>query len=210
MKSMVEKSFLKGYPTIVINNGIDLQVFNPIKSSIRKKLGILKNEYMILGVSFGWSIYKGIDVFEKLAESLPHNFKIVLVGTDDAVDRILPKNIISIHRTSNQTELAKLYSAADVFVNATREENFPTVHLEALACGTPVVSFDTGGCKEMLSANSGCVVPTNDIEQLQAKIMDVCVNKVFKSEDCIKQSKRYDKDSAYEKYLQLYRGLTLD
>lgn len=93
---------------------------------------------------------KRIGLFCEMAKELGENYQIVLVGTDDDLDKQLPNNIISIHRTQNQKELAEIYTAADVFAMPTREENYPTVNMEAIACGTPVVTFDTGGSPEML------------------------------------------------------------
>ncbi len=80
-----------------------------------------------------------------------NKFQIVLVGTDDSIDKMLPNSIISIHRTRDQNELAEIYSAADLFVNPTREENYPTVNMESIACGTPVLTFRTGGSPEILT-----------------------------------------------------------
>ena len=204
LANLVKESFLKDCPVLVINNGIDLSVFKPREQKIKQKLGIAASQHMILGVSFGWSIYKGIDVFIELAKRLTDDYKIVLVGTDEEVDKILPSNIISIHRTMDQVELAELYSAADVFVNATREENFPTVHLEAIACGTPVVSFDTGGCREMLDPTCGITVPTNDIDALQREIEKVCESNALNSEDCVYRAQKYNKDVAFDDYVSLY------
>ncbi|WP_289490328.1 glycosyltransferase, partial [Klebsiella pneumoniae] len=93
--------------------------------------------------------------FVALAKRLPHEYKIVLVGADDRIEQQLPNNIISIQRTQNQQELAEIYSAADVFVNPTKEENYPTVNMEAIACGTPVLTFKTGGSPEMLDETCG-------------------------------------------------------
>lgn len=153
LAGLVKESYLKDYPVKVINNGIDLNVFKPTESDFRKKYA-LENKYIVLGVAFGWGRRKGLDVFVELARRLDkEKYKVVLVGTDDNVDKLLPENIISIHRTQNQTELAKIYSAADVFANPTREENYPTVNMESVACGTPVVTFNTGGSPEILGRN---------------------------------------------------------
>ena len=84
-----------------------------------------------------------------------NKFQIVLVGTDDSIDKMLPNSIISIHRTRDQNELAEIYSAADLFVNPTREENYPTVNMESIACGTPVLTFRTGGSPEILDEKTG-------------------------------------------------------
>ena len=98
-----------------------------------------------------WNYYKGLDIFLELYKKLdPSLYQIVLVGTDEVVDKKLPEGIISIHRTNDQIELAEIYSSADVFVNPTREDNYPTVNLEAQACGTKVITYCTGGSAETL------------------------------------------------------------
>ena len=106
------------------------------------------------------------NIFIELSQRLDERFKIVLVGTDDSIDKQLPSNIISIHRTNNQVELAEIYTAADLFVNPTREDTFPTTHMESLACGTPVIAFNTGGCAEMLNEKCGAITEKENIEEL--------------------------------------------
>lgn len=204
LSELVKESFLGSYPTYVINNGIDLSIFKPTDSDIRKKLSISNEEFLILGVAYDWGFRKGIDVFIKMARILPSKFRIVMVGTNKHIDRILPKNIISINRTENQKELAKLYSAADLFVNPTREENYPTTHLESIACGTPVLSFDTGGCKEMIKNGCGKVVPYNDIDLFIDEVKNICEKNIFSSKDCIESSSMFDEKKCYEGYLKLY------
>ncbi|MBQ4269875.1 MAG: glycosyltransferase, partial [Clostridia bacterium] len=135
LTELVKKSIFKDYPVKIIANGCDLSVFQPSESKFREKYG-LENKFIVLGVAFDWGVKKGLDVFIELSKRLDENYKIILVGTNDAIDKQLPKNILSIHRTQNQKELAEIYSAADVFVNATREETFGLVNIEALACGT--------------------------------------------------------------------------
>ena len=159
---------------------------------------------MILGVSFGWGYYKGLDIFIRLANELGDDFQIVLVGTDDKVDKELPKNIISIHRTNNQKELAEIYSAADIFVSATREENYPTVHMEAIACGTPVITFDTGGCKEIVDPTTGVTVEKNNYEALKQAIIDFRAENKDYTEACMARRKAFDKSDKYQQYLDLY------
>lgn len=58
--------------------------------------------------------------------------------------------VIGLPKTNHPEELAGIYTAADVFVNPTYEDNYPTVNLEARACGTRVITYDTGGCRETL------------------------------------------------------------
>lgn len=124
---LAQESYLKEYSIQVINNGIDLNVFKPTQSNFRERYEIQTEKHIILGVSFAWGYRKGLDCFVEMAEKLGEQYQIVLVGTDGEIDKNLPQNIISIHRTQNQKELAEIYSAADVFVMPTREENYPTV-----------------------------------------------------------------------------------
>lgn len=200
-------SFFKDKDIVVINNGIDLDVFKPIENDI-KKIYKIQNKYLILGVSNSWhGDRKGLDDFILLSKTLPDNYQIILVGTDKEIDKKLPDSIISIHRTHSQNELAEIYSAADVFVSPTKADNFPTVNIEALACGTPVITYDAGGSKESLSDKCGTYVTINDIEQLQKEIICACKNKPYKREDCINQSKNYNMYNKFNEYVQLYNKI---
>ena len=162
---------------------------------------------MILGVAFGWGKRKGLDVFVRLAQVLPDSYQIVLVGTDEAVDRQLPDNVISVHRTQNVSELAELYSAADLFVNPTREDNFPTVNIEALACGTPVLTYRTGGSPEIPDATCGAVVDKDDFDALVKQIEAICRKKPFSAEACIKRASMFDEKNRLGHYVTLYEEL---
>lgn len=203
LANLVKQSFLNEYSVQVINNGIDLSIFKPTDSDFRQKHH-LEGKKIVLGVSMGWSKAKGIDVFIKLAQQLPEEYKLILIGTDDKVDKILPSNIISIHRTQNQKELAEIYSAADLFVNPTREENYPTVNMESIACGTPVLTFRTGGSPEMLDETCGSVVDCDDIDALEKEIIRICTDKPYSKEACITKAKGFDKNERFKEYLRLY------
>ena len=208
LADLVKESFLKQYPVTVVNNGIDLSVFSPRKSDFREKHRIPSEKHILLGVAFDWEERKGLDVFLELAETLDADkYQIVLVGTDDAVDKQLPTNIISIHRTQNQQELAEIYSAADLFLIPTREDNYPTVNMEALACGTPVLTFRTGGSPEMLDETCGSVVPCDDVEVFQSEVLRICGEKPFSSEQCIKRAQGFDQNVKFREYVELYKKL---
>lgn len=203
LADLVCQSFLKGYPVKVINNGIDLSVFRPIESSFRKQNG-LNNKKIVLGVSFEWGQRKGLDVFVDLAQRLPDDYQIVLVGTEEKTDKFLPAGIFSIHRTQDQNELAAIYSAADVFVNPTREETFPTVNLEAIACGTPVVTFRTGGSSEMLDETCGSVVACDDVDAIEKAIVRTCTQKPFLKTQCVRKARAFEKNERFKEYVELY------
>lgn len=203
LADLVKQSFLKDYPVKVINNGIDLNVFKPTTGDFREKYN-LDNKFIVLGVAFGWGVKKGLDVFIELSKKLDDNYQIVLVGTNAETDKQLPDNIISIHRTQNQQELAEIYTAADLLVNPTREENYPTVNMESLACGTPVLTFNTGGSPEIIDDTCGTTVPKNDIDSLYEEIVRTTVENPFSQESCTKRASNFDANERFKEYLELY------
>lgn len=208
LAGLVKQSFLKDYPVTVINNGINLSVFKPTESDFREKYGISADKKILLGVAFGWGVRKGLDVFIELYNRLSaEKYQIVLVGTDKKTDKQLPKGIISIHRTQNQTELAEIYTAADLFVNPTREEVLGMVNIEANACGTPVLTFRTGGSPECINEQSGSVVDCDDIAALESEIKRICETSPFNKEDCIEQAKKFDENERFLEYIHLYEEL---
>ncbi len=201
----IQQSFFGGYPVNVIHSGIDLQVFKPSESNFRSKYG-LDNKKVILGVAFGWVERKGLDVFLELSRRLDDSYQIVVVGTNDQIDQILPDSMISIHRTSDQHELAEIYSAADVYVNPTREEVLGLVNIEALACGTPVVMFNTGGSPECVDESCGVVVPKNDVDELEKAIRHVVEDRPFTEEACVSYASKFDATHVYDAYIERYEA----
>ena len=209
LADLTRQSFLKEYSVKIVNNGIDLSVFTPTESDFRKKYRC-ENKKIVLGVSFGWSLQKGLDVFIDLTKRLPKNYKIVLVGTDDKTDKQLPENILSVHRTQNQKELAALYTTADVFVNPTREDNYPTVNMEAIACGTPVLTFRTGGSPEIIDDICGSVVECDDMDALEREIIRICEEHPYTEEACLNRAKMFDKNDRLTEYLKMYEEICYD
>lgn len=206
LADLTRQSMFRDCTIKTINNGIDLTVFYPRDRMWRNSRGI-KSKYIVLGVAFGWGKRKGLNSFLYLAKQLDTNYQIILVGTDSEIDKQLPEIILSIHRTNDQIELAEIYSAADVFVNPTLEENFPTVNMEAIACGTPVVSFNTGGSSETFDESCGIAVPKGNNELLLSSIKDVCEKGIISRENCVKKSKDYDMWKRFSEYIELYKTL---
>ncbi len=206
LASAVQESFLKDHPCRVIHNGIDLSVFQPTESNFRQENG-LGAKYIVLGVAYDWGRRKGLDVFLELASRLPSEFAVVLVGTDQHIDRQLPSNILSVHRTYDRRELAAIYTAADVFVNPTRDEVLGLVNLEALASGTPVLTFDSGGSPECVDETCGSVINGGNVERLLQEIVRVCLNRPYTRENCIRRASTFDAQKVYAEYLKLYGEL---
>jgi putative colanic acid biosynthesis glycosyltransferase len=203
LAGLVKDSFLNKYSVKVIYNGIDTNIFKPIISNFREKYN-LKNKKTILGVASVWDKRKGIDDFIKLSGMLDDSCIIVLVGFNKKQLKSLPCNIIGIARTNNTNELAAIYTAADMFVNPTYEDNFPTTNLEAIACGTPVITYNTGGSPEALvSPEFGQVVEQGNIEALANAICRFPMD--LSSQFLAKAAENFDKKARYQEYLELYR-----
>lgn len=203
LASQVKQSFLKDYPVKVIYNGIDLNIFKPKMSDFRKQYNC-EGKKIVLGVAMGWNTKKGLDVFLELSKRLPEDYQIVLVGSNDQIDKLLPDSVISIHRTQNQNELVEIYSAANVFVNPTREETLGLVNIEALACGTPVVTFNSGGSPECIDKSCGIVVSRDDIDGMEQSIRYICNDTPFSIDACVKQAARFSKQDRFKEYVDLF------
>ena len=205
---LVEGSFLGSYPIKVINNGINQDVFRPIEGDFREKYGI-EEKFVILGVASVWGRRKGLSYFIELSRMLGGNDVIVLVGLTKRQLRNLPKNIIGIPKTNSIRELAEIYSSADVFVNPTLEDNFPTTNLEALACGTPVITFDTGGSVETIGRNGGFVVEKGKLGDVLAciEIIKKTGRMYWFERARARAISLYDKNDRLQEYIQLYESL---
>lgn len=207
LADQVKQSYLQDYPVRVINNGIDLSVFKPTEGDFRSKYNC-EDKFILLGVAYDWDDRKGLDVFLELAKRLEDTFRIVLVGTNDNVDSKLPPQIISIHRTHSQQELAEIYTAADLFVNPTREDTYPTVNMESIACGTPVLTFRTGGSPEIPDASCGCTVECGDIDALEQEIRRIARENPYPAGNCLARGETFDKNERFREYIALYDNLT--
>lgn len=207
IKKEMRDSFLKDYSYRVIHNGIDLNVFKPTSNpKIKRKYGLPEDKYIILGLTSIWSKEKGWDDFMQLATMLNDDEVIVLVGVDDDRMRLLPDNVVGISRTENIAELAALYSVADVFVNPTWQDNYPTVNLEAIACGTPVVTYRTGGSIEAITPQTGVVIEQGDVKGILNAVRDIeKKGKEYFCEGCRQYAiGNFNKEERYADYLRLY------
>lgn len=210
MKNVLSHSFFKSYPVQVIHNGINIDVFKPIDNkSLIFKYGLDFNKKIILGVASIWDRRKGLDDFIQLSKKLSVNEQIVLVGLSNKQITGLPEGIIGINRTENVDELAALYSVADVFVNPTWVDNFPTTNIEALACGTPVVTYQTGGSSEAVSKDTGLVVEKGNISMLYSSIFEILKKgKGYYSAFCRQRAETlFDRRERNLDYIELYKSL---
>ena len=205
LKGVAEKGILKKYPILKISNGIDLKIFKPTENDIKKKYH-LENKKIVLGVASTWEEYKGIQTFFELAEQLPDNYQVVMIGLTDKQMKEKPEKILGIPRTANQKELVEWYSSAEVYVNTSVEETMGLTTVEAMACGTPVIVMNTTASPELVDDNCGIIVEPNDLEGLKQAV--IALNKTTVISDyCINHVKEYEKDKQYTKYIDLYKKI---
>ena len=209
IRGEMEHSFLKGYDMRVIHNGINLEVFNIYGTEEVKNKYELGGKHILLGVASIWSREKGLDDFIELSAMLNEDETLVLVGVDAVIQKRLPQNIVGIRRTENIRQLAELYSAADVFVNLTWQDNYPTVNLEAIACGTPVVTYRTGGSIEAVTEHTGFVVEQGDVKGILEAVRKIeKEGKTSYQQPCRDYAlAHFNKEERYADYLRLYDEL---
>lgn len=206
LEDLVRQSFLKEAHIRTIHNGIDTKLFTPKDTdALRTRLGI-KQKKVVLGVALPWSPRKGLDDMLQLADHLPDEYQVILIGLSGKQRRRMPPNVIGIGQTRDAEELATYYSLASVFVNPTYEDNFPTTNLEALACGTPVVTYRAGGSPEAIDPRTGIIVEKGDFASLIDAVLSI--RKEPFSTACRNRAVTcFDKDLCFSNYIRLYEEL---
>lgn len=201
LASLTRQSFLGDKDIIVINNGVDVNLFKPCAAKSNDK-------YKIIDVASAWGKEKGLYDLYKIREILPlDQYEIIIVGLTQKQIDSLPKGIKGISRTNSVEELARLYSEANVLVNPTYADSLPTVNMEALACGTPVISYRTGGSPEIIDNKTGIVVEQGDIDGLINAIINIKEHPLL-SDDCRNRAvKEYDQYKRFADYIKLYESL---
>ena len=202
LAGQVRSSFLSEYPVAVIPNGIDLEQFRPIESDFRKQYH-LEDKIIVLGVATAWGERKGYREFCRLAENLPNEYQIVLVGLTKKQLKTVPPNILGIERTNSVPELAGIYSAANIFANLGREETMGLTTVEAMACGTPVVVSNMSAIPEVVGKDSGIVL--NSLAENEI----ICAIKTaakWEYSGILQNASKYEKEKQYQKDIELYES----
>lgn len=196
-------SFLKDKPITIISNPVNLMEFKS-NNAMQKQ-----NKKNVLGVAFDWNLEKGAEDFNFLANNLPDDYVITVVGVDSVTKNKFCEKIRTLPRLSSKNKLAQLYSSADVFVNASKEESFGLTNIEALACGTPVVTYDVGGTSDTISPLTGILVKKNDKEKLLEAVKEVCnsSSNKYKPSQCLKFAQQFDSNLIGEKYITFFKNI---
>lgn len=208
LNSVVEESYLSKIDNYIIYNGVDIDLFKPVKSNIKKDIG-LEDKKVLLGVATAWSESKGLDDYYKLSKRLPEEYQIILIGVKRNQIKKLPKEIIGIERTNNINELVQYYSAADVVMNLSYAETFGLTTVEGFACGTPSIVYDTTASPELITENTGIVVPLGDISAVKDAVVEICrKGKNHYSQFCRERAlTHFNKEDKFKEYIELYKKI---
>ena len=208
LRSLTEKSFLNHLDRFVIHNGVDLDIFRPYEIDVKKKYGITTDKY-ILGVANKWSKRKGLHDILELRKILDPDIKIVLVGGRLSPNINIPGKIKCFNKTEDIQMLAELYSGAEVFINPSSMESFGLTTVEAMACGTPVIVYNSTASPEIVNPSVGIVVEKHDIKGFHAAIMRVLSDGKQKyTKECRSFVEQYfDKNKQNIKYINLYKRI---
>ncbi len=153
------ESVLFGHvPIEVIPNGIDHELFKPVDKNVaRDILGLTKEKKLILfgagnattDKRKGFHLLKlAIDALENMQDR--DRYELVVFGADSGGEQAFKTKVHYLGNLHDQISLAVAYSAVDVFVAPSLQDNLPNTVLEALSCATPVVAFNTGGMPDMI------------------------------------------------------------
>lgn len=207
LRGVAEQSYLKKFPVDEVPNGVDTKVFVCTEGNIRARFRI-DDKKLVLAVASGFGERKGIDDYVSLSERLPADYQLLLVGVSRRDKRILPDKVMTAPRTNGASELAAFYSAADVLLSLSYEETFGLTIVEAMACGTPAVVYDNTAQPELITPETGLIVPTGDMDALVKAIEQVCSRpKALYEAACRNRGLEYDEKQSYQKYLRLYSAM---
>lgn len=209
----MSQSFLNKYPSHRIYSGIETSVFKPTASSLREGLN-LQNKFVILGVASGWGQEGRMTGFLKLRELLDNSYHIVLVGLTQEQINNLPAGITGLQPTASRTELAQIYTMADVFINPTLQDTFGLTSVEAQSCGTPSITYRTGGAPETVGEDTGIVVEKNDFEALKKAVLTIQASLSdktdirYKCQTCRNRAvSLFEQRDRFNEYIDLYESL---
>jgi glycosyltransferase involved in cell wall biosynthesis len=209
--TLVEKSFLKNKRIIPIYNGVDLSVFKPQGNQLDLKLkyGFDSNTKVLLALATTWGKRKGWFDYLKLAEKLPENIKIVLVGVTQKQKQGLPTSIIAMAKTESVMQLAELYSLADIVMNLSYQETFGLTTVEGFACGTPSIVYNCTASPELMSHDVGELVEPGDLDGIVNAINILLERgKEFYFSKCIERAKKlFSHEDRFNDYINLYQEI---
>lgn len=207
MSDYISQSILKDKKVSIIPNGVNVNLFKYTSGSIEN--GIVESDFVIIGVAIKWDERKGLQDYIKLSRLLRNNEKIILVGLTERQILGLPGNVIGLRRTETQSDLAKLYSRANVVLSLSYAETFGLTIVESFACGTPVIAYDNTAQSDLITEETGIKIKTGDVQGVRDAINIIkSKGQEYYEKSCRTRAEKYfDKEMCFKKYIELYESL---
>lgn len=205
---LVKQSFFSNYPISVVYDSVDTSTFKYTESNLREVYG-LQRKFVLLAVAANWTKAKGWNDYISLSRILPQDCVIMLLGVKDDEIKELPKEIIGVPRVEGKQKLAEYYSMADVLLNLSYQETFGMTTAEAMACGTPGISYNVTACPELLTPETGIVVNAGNLQQVLEAISTIKEKgKVSYSVSCRERAVYvFDSEKVNKKFFDIYNNI---
>ena len=192
----------------VILNGVNTDIFHFYDTSeLRSQMGLNGVKVIFHATpSFDDNInnIKGGYYVLNLAEKmLNENVKFVVAGNHPDGLKV-PSNVILLGKVSDQEQLAKYYSMADVTLLTSKKETFSMVTAESLCCGTPVVGFKAGAPEQIAIPEYSSFVDFGDLESLHEEMKKFLAESFLKIDIALTSNGKYAKQTMTENYLKIY------
>lgn len=211
LRQQAAQSFFGRYPIYALPNAIDLKVFTPCgdertmqRTAFRYGLDKLGDRRLVLSVAAVWDERKGLEHLVQLSKALGDGYCVACVGLSEKQLKDLPENMLGIPRTESVAELCALYTIADLYVSMSQGETMGMTLLEAMACGTQVLCYDSTAMPELLTPECGECVPAGDIRAFASAVRHMC-DEPKDPFACMERAARYTPDQCYPRYLEVYK-----
>lgn len=202
-----KKSFMKNMNVYSIHNGVDINIFKPRYTNLRNQLGLSESDFIVLGMANKWMQSRNFAMFQYLLTSIP-DVKIVILGCTDIDKQKLKEisqNIYAIEFIFERILLAEYYSMADVFINLTHADTLPTVNMESICCGTPVITYNVGGSAELVDSTTGIIVEEDDLDGIKKAVLSMRKSPLKRCSEV--GFAKFSNEVCYEKYVRIFEEL---
>lgn len=211
IKNLAEKSpVFYGKNIIRIYNGVDTDIFYYRDKQLFRNKNKLNNQFVILGMANKWMQKKNRDIFKEVVNSLEEDESLIIIGCSENQQKELSgmNKVFAFGYIKDRNELADIYSSSNVFVNLTFEDTLPTVNMESICCGTPVITYASCGSPELVEeGRTGYVISTKNFTALRNSLSRIKAGTLSRAECEKVGQKRFDKNIQYLKYLKVYKDL---
>lgn len=208
----LSSSILGKFPHSIIPNCIPVEIFQPLdRLKSRNIFGLPPNKKVILFVAA--SVSNPRKGFKLLTRALNFfngdDYQLAIVGNSSLSDLVKTKSLSNLGEIENEEQMAAVYSAADIFVIPSIEDNLPNTMIESIACGTPIVGFNIGGIPDVvIDGFNGFMANKIEPDELYITILKALHFNFDRQKIAEDALKRFGPDVQIARFIDLYRSLS--